>query len=49
MRARQVAFKGDTEMLVASRFAIRDEFLRNSAVKDPAEGEFGSALAIFRS
>jgi hypothetical protein len=29
MRAREMAFKGDTEMLVQSRLAVREEFLRH--------------------
>ena len=34
MRARQLAFNGDTEMLVASRIAIRDEFKKHARVTD---------------
>ena len=29
MRARELAFKGDAEMLAQSRLAVREEFLRN--------------------
>ena len=29
MRAREVAFRGDTEMLTQSRLAVREEFLRH--------------------
>jgi hypothetical protein len=29
MRAREMAFKGDNEMLVQSRLAVREEFLRH--------------------
>lgn len=35
MRAREMAFKGDAEMLAQSRLAVREEFLRN---KDVPEG-----------
>ena len=31
MRAREMAFRGDTEMLMQSRLAVREEFLRHKA------------------
>jgi hypothetical protein len=37
MRARELAFEGDVEMLVASRKAIREEFTKNKDVTDPTQ------------
>lgn len=36
MRARELAFRGDSEMLYASRLAVREQFLAVSAVRDEA-------------
>jgi len=36
MRARELAFLGDMEMLTQSRIAVRDEFLRHKDVTDGA-------------
>jgi hypothetical protein len=36
MRARELAFRGDTEMLYASRLAVREQFLAVTAIRDEA-------------
>jgi hypothetical protein len=45
MRARQIAFKGDHEMLVASREAIVAEFHKNANATG-AKGEFPLHLPV---
>ena len=34
MRARELAFKGDTEMLVGSRLAVREQYQSVTAIRD---------------